>query len=156
MSDSIPKSKRREGREAVVQFLYQCDIQAEDPPADLVARFWEMRTCSALGQEFARPLIDGVLAERKSIDARIKSATENYEFHRIAAVDRNILRLAVYEMFYREDIPPVVAINEAIEIAKRLGNDDSPRFVNGILDRLKNDTGRALRTAVPATPSAGK
>ena len=71
-------------------------------------------------------------------------------FRRISAVDRNVLRLAIYEMLYREDIPPVVSINEAIELAKMFGGADSGRFVNGILDRVKDDLSRPLREAVPA------
>ena len=80
-------------------------------------------------------------------DERISRYTENYELGRLAVVDRNILRLAIYEMLHRPDIPPVVSINEAIEIAKRFGTEESSRFVNGILDRVKLDLKRPLRTA---------
>ena len=84
------------------------------------------------------------------IDDRIRRYCENYEFRRISPVDRNILRLAIYEMLHRADIPPVVSINEAIELAKTFGGGDSGRFVNGILDRVKDDLSRPLREA--ATP----
>jgi len=90
----------------------------------------------------------------QEIDERIRRYCENYEFHRISAVDRNVLRLAIYEMLYRDDIPPVVSINEAIELAKTFGGAESGRFVNGILDRVKNDLTRPLREAVPATPKS--
>jgi transcription antitermination protein NusB len=93
-----------------------------------------------------------MVAHLPEIDERIRRYCENYEFHRISAVDRNVLRLAIYEMLYRDDIPPVVSINEAIELAKTFGGGESSRFVNGILDRVKNDLTRPLREAVPATP----
>jgi len=108
-------------------------------------------------REFAQPLIEGMVAHLPEIDERICRYCENYEFHRIAAVDRNVLRLAIYEMLYRDDIPPVVSINEAIELAKTFGGVDSGGFVNGILDRVKDDLKRPLREAVqkPA-PDAAK
>jgi transcription antitermination factor NusB len=89
-----------------------------------------------------------MIAHLPEIDERIQRYCENYEFHRISAVDRNVLRLAIYEMLYRDDIPPVVSINEAIELAKTFGGAESGRFVNGILDRVKDDLKRPLREAV--------
>jgi len=86
----------------------------------------------------------------QEIDERIRRYCENYEFHRISAVDRNVLRLAIYEMLYRDDIPPVVSINEGIELAKAFGGAESGRFVNGILDRVKNDLTRPLREPAPS------
>ena len=86
-------------------------------------------------------------------DERITRYCENYEFRRISAVDRNVLRLGIFEMFYRDDISPVVSINEAIELAKEFGGPDSGRFVSGILDRVKNDLSRPLRQAVPPATS---
>ena len=79
------------------------------------------------------------------MDARIKACSQNWDFLRIAVVDRNILRLAIYEMFFRPDIPPVVSINEAIELAKKFSTEESGAFVNGILDRVKLDLTRSLR-----------
>ena len=90
-----------------------------------------------------------MVEHRPNIDERIRRYCENYEFRRISAVDRNVLRLAIYEMLYRGDIPPVVSINEAIELAKEFGGPDSGRFVNGILDRVKMDLSRPLRDATP-------
>jgi N utilization substance protein B len=88
-----------------------------------------------------------MLAHLPEIDERITRYCENYEFRRISAVDRNVLRLGIFEMIYRDDIPPVVSINEAIELAKEFGGPDSGRFVNGILDRVKDDLSRPLREA---------
>ncbi len=99
-------------------------------------------------REFAQPIIEGMVAHLPDIDERIRRYCENYEFRRISPVDRNVLRLAIYEMLYRDDIPPVVSINEAIELAKAYGGADSGRFVNGILDRIRKDLDRPAREPV--------
>lgn len=138
--------KRREGREAAVQFLVYCDLN-QGAGVDTAADFWELRPASKPIRDFAVPLVAGVLQHRGETDERISRYAENYELGRLAVVDRNILRLAIYEMLHRHDIPPVVSINEAIEIAKRFGTEESSRFVNGILDRVKLDLTRPLRTA---------
>src|SRR5438552_16415351 len=90
-------------------------------------------------------MIEGMVAHMPEMDERIRRYCENYEFHRISAVDRNVLRLAIDEMLYRDDIPPVVSSNEAIELAKTFGGADSGRFVNGILDRIRKDLDRPAR-----------
>ena len=89
-----------------------------------------------------------MVAHLPEIDERIRRYCENYEFRRISPVDRNVLRLAIYEMLYRDDIPPVVSINEAIELAKTFGGTESGRFVNGILDRVRKDLDRPARVPV--------
>src|SRR5271154_4954523 len=137
--------KRREGREAAIQFLFQHDLNA-GTQAELAEGFWELRPSTKNVREFSDALIQGVLANKQAIDERIRKYTANYELHRIAVVDRNILRVAIYEMLFCNDVPPVVAINEAIEIAKRYGAEESGRFVNGILDRVKLDLTRPSRT----------
>jgi N utilization substance protein B len=137
--------KRREGREAAVQFLFQSDLNKIDALPEALEEFWKLREATGRTREFAGDLIRGVLGHQEAIDDRIKKVTANYELHRIAAVDRNILRMAIYEMLYTSEVPPVVCINEAIEIAKRFGSEDSGRFVNGILDRLKEEAARPLR-----------
>ena len=86
---------------------------------------------------FARGLVDGTCEHMKEIDERIREAAENWDMSRMAALDRNILRMAVYELAHCDDIPPKVAINEAIELAKQFGAEESGQFVNGILDRIK-------------------
>ena len=137
--------KRREGREAAVQFLFQHDLNA-GTQAELENDFWELRPSTKNVRDFSDALIKGVLANKAAIDERIQKYTANYELHRIAVVDRNILRVAIYEMLFCNDVPPVVSINEAIEIAKRYGAEESGRFVNGILDRVKLDLTRPART----------
>ena len=149
--------KRREGREAAVQCLYQLDANREEL-SELFPRFWALR--SAPGKEaptgktrlFTEELVTGVAAHLADIDARIKKFAANYELHRISAVDRNIIRLAIFEMLHCPEVPPVVSINEAIEIAKRFGSEESGRFVNGILDRVRAEIDRPARepgTRVP-------
>lgn len=141
--------KRREGREAAVQYLVYCDLN-RGSGLDSASDFWELRPAGKSTRDFARALVAGVLEHKQEVDERISRYLENYELHRLAVVDRNILRLAIHEMLHRLDIPPVVSINEAIEIAKRFGAEESSRFVNGILDRVKLDLTRPLRTAEPA------
>jgi N utilization substance protein B len=154
--------KRREGREAALQFLYQLDANHEKP-AELFPQFWVLRRApgkknetSAKTRAFAEQLVEGVAAHLGDIDARIKKFAANYELHRISAVDRNILRLAIFEMLHCPEVPPVVSINEAIEIAKRFGSEESGRFINGILDRVRSEIDRPAREPgarpAPATP----
>jgi transcription antitermination protein NusB len=139
--------KRRRAREAAIQYHFWRDLQHGEGPKR-IEDFWEFCPATPRVREFARPLIEGMVAHLPEIDERIQRYCENYEFRRISAVDRNILRLAIYEMLYRDDIPPVVSINEAIELAKAFGGAESGRFVNGILDRVKDDLKRPLREAV--------
>ena len=161
--------KRREARERAVQFLFQYDL---NPPENLeveLAQFWNSQRAAVIEEEkgaahwnqpvdlppptveeaetrlFAEPLIRGVLEHRDAIDERIKKHAKNWEFHRIAAVDRNVMRLAIYEMLYRDDIPPVVSINEAVDIAKKFSTQDSGKFVNGILDKVRGEILRPSR-----------
>lgn len=144
--------KRREGREAAVQYLYQIDLHGGETPEEAAA-FWQLRTMpdakppSEKTRVFAEQLVAGVKAHAQEIDAMIKKFTANYELHRIAAVDRNILRVAIYEMLHCHDIAPVIIINEGIEIAKKFGTEKSGGFVNGILDRVKAELKRPARTA---------
>jgi len=137
---------RREGREAAVQFLYQRDLNV-GANAQTMEEFWELRPAAKKVREFGMAIAEGVLAHQGDIDERIRQAASNYDLHRIAAVDRNILRIGIYEMLYCPEVPPVVSINEAIEIAKRFGSEESGRFVNGILDRIRGELKRSARTA---------
>ena len=140
--------KRHAARRAALQYHFWRDLHGGDGP-ETIEEFWELCPAKNNVQLFAQPLIEGMLAHLPEIDERITRYCENYEFRRISAVDRNVLRLGIFEMFYRDDIPPVVSINEAIELAKEFGGPDSGRFVNGILDRVKNDLSRPLREATP-------
>ena len=140
-------STRRISRECAAQFLYQQDAcaLAEEELEKALEGFWSLRDNVDPVKPFAEELIRGVLLKRAEVDEKIKSHADNWDFNRIAKVDLSILRLAVYELLYREDIPPVVSINEAIEIAKRFSTEESGRFVNGILDRVRKDLLRPSR-----------
>ncbi len=141
--------KRRMARQAAVQFHFWRDAHGGDAP-EKMEEFWEFCPAKSGVREFAQPLIDGMVAHLPEIDERIVRYTENYDLNRISPVDRAVLRLAIFELLHREDIPPVVSINEAIELAKTFGGPDSGRFVNGVLDRVKDDLTRPLREAAPA------
>jgi N utilization substance protein B len=161
--------KRREARERAVQFLFQHDLNQPDDLDRALGQFWDSQRAAAIAGEkgtatwgqpielpppttdeaavrlFADPLIRGALQFRDEADALITKHAKNWELHRIAAVDRNILRLAIYEMLHRDDIPPVVSINEAVDIAKKFSTQDSGKFVNGILDKVKGELMRPAR-----------
>lgn len=130
--------KRREGREAALQFLFSYDINSKLDAKDVEA-FWNLRRTSPSVRAFAEELIDGVRKEMEATDAVITSAVDNFELDRLSAVERNILRIAVFEILHLQEIPAPVTINEAIEIAKRFGGYESGRFINGVLDRIRRD-----------------
>jgi N utilization substance protein B len=146
-------SKRREGREAAIQYLHQLDIHG-DRAADLRNDFWALREASEKVRAFAETLISGVNAHIGELDDRLNRYLQNFKLERLNVVDRNILRLAVYEMFHCLETPPIVAINEAIEAAKKFGGEDSGGFVNGVLDKVKTELTRPLRDAL--APTAGR
>lgn len=142
-----PHGKRRLARELAIQFLYQFDL-AGGALDESLAAFWQTQpSVNDAVRAFAENLIHGCMTNRATVDQKIQQYTEHWELPRIAAVDRNILRLAIYEMLCRDDIPPVVSINEAVDIAKRYSTRESGAFVNGILDRLRADLTRPARTA---------
>jgi transcription antitermination protein NusB len=144
--------KRREGREVTLQLLFHWDMNAQQSlSVTELDLFWEFRPTVPGVRAFATNLLNGVVACQATIDEKITKYTANYELKRISAVDRNILRMAIYEMLYAEDVPPIVAINEAIDIAKKFGTEESGKFVNGVLDRVKLDLNRPLRTASKPT-----
>lgn len=134
-----------------MQILYFRDINPHEELANALHSFWEGQSYDAETQTFAEALARGTLEKRPAIDEQIKKVTENWELDRIAAVDRNVLRLAIYEMMFRDDVPPVVSINEAIEIAKKFSTKESGKFVNGILDRIRKELPRPARTSRDAS-----
>jgi transcription antitermination protein NusB len=153
-------TRRSRGREVALQVLYQVEQNAGIPLPE-VRRFIQRRL---LGDrklcEFTEGLIAGVKQHQARIDALISEAAENWRIDRMAAIDRNILRLGVFEMMFCQEVPARVAINEALELAKRYSTAQSSRFVNGILDRLLQSqvasarTGRDPESAAPE-PEAG-
>ena len=143
--------KRTRSREFALQVLYQVDMTRADPK-EILEDFWLDRTDLALSnqekevveedkkdpevRQYTEILVFGTLEKLASIDKTIERFAENWEMKRMGYVDRNILRLSTYEILHLEEIPLKVAINEAVELAKRYGETDSSKFVNGILDRI--------------------
>lgn len=131
---------RRKARECALQMLFAADV-AEMPATDVVRSYWAELGESELDQtarEFATRLAAGTLQNLELLDERIRSRAEHWRISRMAVVDRNILRLAVYEFLY-EPTPRTVAINEALEIARRFSTYEATQFINGILDAIKRD-----------------
>ncbi len=135
---------RRKGRELALQALYQLDLCGDEPGAALRV-FWEHCDAPADARTFGEDLVGGVLDERPRIDELIAASSDNWRLGRLSHVDRNILRVATYELLCRRDVPASVAIDEAIEIAKRFGSDESPTFVNGVLDHIAATVGAKER-----------
>jgi N utilization substance protein B len=131
----VRNQRRTRGREVALQVLYQVEQNPGLPQAD-IDRFLQRRLQEPRLCEFARALVAGVKANGEKIDAMITEVAENWRLDRMAAIDRNILRLGAFEMLFDAGVPAKVAINEALELAKRYSTAQSSRFVNGILDRL--------------------
>ena len=127
---------RREARELALQALYQLDLTGETDPGRGLALFWSHFDAMPAVREFAQELVDGVRARLERIDALIAASAEHWRLPRLSRVDLNLLRLATFELVACPDVPPSVVINEAIEIARRFGSDDSAAFVNGVLDHI--------------------
>ena len=135
---------RRKARECALQMLFAADIGGAARPDDLVRVYWEELGEPDLDEgarEFATRLVAGALAHLEELDERIRSRAEHWRISRMAVVDRNILRMAVYE-FLHEPTPRTVAINEALEIARRFSTYEATQFINGILDAIKRDLDR--------------
>ena len=129
--------QRSRAREVALQLLFQRDLNPGMERAD-IERFATDRMREPQLIAFCLGLYDGVVANLEVIDARLASVAENWRLPRMAVVDRNVLRLSAYEILHQAETPHAVAINEAIELARRYGSKDSPAFVNGILDPLRS------------------
>ena len=134
--------KRRKAREHALQILFQLDIKKEKPSASLLKHFWAEYHPDDEVKSFAEEIVKGTYKHLTKINVLIKECAKNWSLDRMAVVDRNVLRMAVYEILYRMDIPTSVTINEAIEIAKKYGTDESGSFVNGILDSVARKIGK--------------
>lgn len=142
-------SGRHDGRTLAVQFLFQRDFNTGDLD-EALQQFWSDHDASGKVREFAEALIRGVETNRADLDQRLQTCADHWDIHRMGGVDRNVMRVALFEMLHRSDIPPVVSINEAVDLAKELSSDESGRFVNGILDRARRDVQRPARAAAVA------
>jgi N utilization substance protein B len=146
----IPMTRRTRAREVVLQLLYQHDQNANMTLED-VRQFFRRRLRDDALEKWADELYGGALTHKTEIDRRLSEIAENWRIDRMAVVDRNILRLGVYELLHCPETPANVTINEAVELAKRYGTVDSPAFVNGLLDRLASS--RPQAPSVPSPPS---
>ena len=140
--------KRTKARELALQFLYQADIRKEDN-GPLEEEFWHMQDKSKEQlsnsiKEFAAVLIDGTLKNLTKIDSIISSYAQNWQLDRMAVIDRNIMRMSTFELLYLDDVPPKVSINEAVDLAKKYGDIESGKFVNGILDKISKKEGKGI------------
>lgn len=130
---------RRTGRERALQALYQLDQNEKATPTDAVEAAWaasDDQPRDETAHTFATELVAGVRANQPELDALIEQHSQNWRLERMQRVDRNVLRLGVFELKHRDDIPRKVTINEAIELAKTFGTEDSAAFINGVLDRI--------------------
>ncbi|MCB1209876.1 MAG: transcription antitermination factor NusB [Verrucomicrobiales bacterium] len=144
--------KRREGREAAVQYLFAHDLHGQPKPEDM-SSFWDVHNARPGVRKYAEELIQGVLGDLPEIDRLLENVVQNFRIERLASVDRNILRLAIYELRNVKDVPTAVILNEAIEIAKTFGAGESGGFVNGVLDRLTAEIRGRAREVAPAAPT---
>lgn len=141
--------QRRQNRMAAVQYLYQWEANKPEQLNDGICQFFEHQESHTRAYyAFAEELVYGVIENIDAVDAQITQHAHNWTFERIAKVDLAVLRLALYELLYRTDIPPIVTINEAVELGKIFSNPDSKRFINGLLDKVKGHLNRPLRNAV--------
>jgi N utilization substance protein B len=136
---------RRDAREWAVQLLFAMDF---NPPEDIdavLAEFWQGKVVPAKQQSFTERLVRGVVKHRADLDVALREYAENWDISRMGAVERNVMRMALFELLHCEDIPPVVSINEAVDIAKYFSTGEAGKFVNGILDRVRKTLQRPAR-----------
>ena len=141
--------QRRKSREIALQMLYQLEMTGQ-PPHEVIDLYYQMvsgedEKSADLAESvrpFAELLVNGVYQHRDELDTMIVAASENWRLERMSIIDRNVLRIALFEMLYRPEIPPKVSINEAIDLGKTFGSPDSGAFINGILDRLLREVNR--------------
>lgn len=133
------KTPRRQAREDALKILFQFEWDSELTVETALARFEIcFRQAETPVSEFAQALVRGVASHRFEIDEAIKTISSNWRPERMPKVDRNVLRLGTYELMFRDDIPATVTINEMVELARTYGTENSPSFINGVLDKLKN------------------
>ena len=153
-----PVRRRTRAREIALQLLFQFDLRgeqyAEELGRDLDALIAEESQGDAEVATFARRLVDGTLQHRAALDERLRAVTRNWDLKRMAAVDRNVLRMSIFELSHCADVPPKVAINEAIELGKKYSTANSGGFINGILDRVRMDLEQERATAGEQTGNA--
>lgn len=128
--------KRRKARESTLQILFQLEFN-NPQPEKAIKQYWKYQRASKEIRSYSDLLVEGILSHQEEIDTLIQSVSEHWRLARMAVVDRNILRIAVFELLYEENITPAIIINEAIEIAKKYSNEEAAMFVNGLLDAVR-------------------
>ena len=131
-------SARGKARKRALDILFESELRGEAPGSTLAAR---RERADPPVADYTVELVEGVLAHRERLDELLSTYSEGWTLERMPAVDRNLLRIGLYEILHDPDIPPAVAINEAVDLAKELSTDDSGRFVNGLLARVAEDSG---------------
>ncbi|MFO1077852.1 MAG: transcription antitermination factor NusB [Planctomycetota bacterium] len=152
---TAPTRRRTRAREIAMQILFQVDLRGARYAEELGKTFADMCSEEATDDAdiaaFAARLVEGTLQNQKAIDERLQGVTRNWDLRRMAGIDRNVLRMAIYELAWSTDVPPKVAINEAIDLAKKYSTANSGGFVNGILDRIRIDLEKERQA--PAKPN---
>lgn len=131
---------RTTAREAALQLLYAIEGAGESRQT-VMREFWRETPGDPEGRAYADQLVIGICEQREQVDKRITAASENWRVERMTPVDRNLLRIGAYELEFVPEVPRAVVIDEAVEIAKRFGTEDSSKFINGVLERIANDLG---------------
>ena len=131
--------KRRRSREYALQILFQLELTGNKLSDEVLDEFWENNKEDEEVKQFTYDIVSSTLDNLETIDRTIQKAAEHWVIERMAAIDRNILRAATYEILYRDDIPATVAINEALEVAKKYSTENSAPFINGILDKIATE-----------------
>ncbi len=151
MTEEIKKekapSRRHLNRVSAIQYLYSYEFNKPENLMDGLRCYFEEQEQGREFHAFSEELVNGTIEHIEEIDEKIRSHAANWDFKRIAKVDLAILRLAIYELLYRNDIPPIVSINEAIDLSKEFSAEDSRRFINGILDKICSSLKRPSREA---------
>lgn len=132
---------RRSGREAALQMLFQLEASGAGAKAT-IELFWRLFEADPEGRPYADEIVRGVDEKLGVVDKAISAASQNWRLERMARVDRNLLRMSTWELMEKRDVPRAVVIDEAVELAKSYGTEDTPSFVNGVLDRVATDLGR--------------
>ncbi|MGH9357091.1 MAG: transcription antitermination factor NusB [Terriglobia bacterium] len=141
-------SSRRKARELALQMLFQWDV-GHNPPEQVIANFLMPRKLDSITEQFARSLFEGAVKETASLDALLRNQAEHWRLERMAAVDRNILRLSLYELLHVPENPHAVVLDEALGLARRFSTPESVSFINGVLDGIR-------KTRVAASESGGE
>lgn len=141
---------RTAAREAALQMLYAIEA-ANEPAEHVIHHFWRQTPGDPEGRTYATDLVRGIVGRLSELDARIGAASANWRVERMARVDRNVLRIGTFELLEPDGAPAAVILDEAIELAKRFGSEDSGKFVNGVLEKIKSDISREGTAPRPRT-----